>query len=84
MNSATVKMTLLILAILLALILVLQNTQSVTFTFLFWQFSISQILLTVLCLLLGFLLGILAAWRQTHRQSKNAAAAAKPEKPVEQ
>lgn len=64
MNFTTAKMTLLIVALLLALIIVVQNSQAVIFTFLFWEFSISQIVLTVLCLLLGFLLGALVGWRQ--------------------
>ncbi|HOD67188.1 MAG TPA: LapA family protein [candidate division Zixibacteria bacterium] len=45
---------------LLALILIVQNTAVVTFRFLVWQMSISQVLLIPLVLALGFAIGMLA------------------------
>lgn len=58
-TSRAVKQILIVVAILLALIIVLQNTQVVTFRFLFWSFSMSQILLIPLAMLIGFVIGLL-------------------------
>ncbi|MFH2055201.1 MAG: LapA family protein [bacterium] len=69
MNFTTLKMSLLIFALLLALIIIVQNAQAVTLRFLFWEFSLSQILLTIFCLLLGFIVGSLAGWRQRGKRS---------------
>lgn len=58
-TSRAVKQILMVVAILLALVIVLQNTQVVTFRFLFWSFSMSQILLIPLAMLIGFVIGLL-------------------------
>jgi uncharacterized integral membrane protein len=50
----------LILLILLAVLLV-QNTQVVTFRLYFWKIAISQIILVPLAVILGFILGFLVA-----------------------
>lgn len=54
----------LILALALAALLVIvvaQNASVVTYRFLFWTMSMSQVILFPLAVLLGFLLGYLAA-----------------------
>lgn len=51
------------MAAFLLLIFLLQNTEIVSVTFLFWQLSISRILLIPLLILLGFLLGFIVAKR---------------------
>lgn len=43
---------------LLALIILLQNTQQVVFRFLFWSVQASQLLLVVLMLAFGFIIGV--------------------------
>ena len=42
----------------LFLIVLLQNTQVVSLRFLFWQLSMSQIILLPLVILIGFVIGI--------------------------
>lgn len=49
-----------LIVLLLAVIILFQNTQTVTLRFLFWQVSMSQVILMVLTLLIGFSLGYLA------------------------
>ena len=53
----------------LLLILTLQNTQTVSFQFLFWSLAISRILLIPLFILLGFFLGYILA--KVEKSSKN-------------
>jgi len=55
----TAKQVLIGVVVLLLIITLLQNTAVVTFRFLFWEFSISQILLIPLVLLVGFAVGML-------------------------
>jgi uncharacterized integral membrane protein len=50
----------LILLVLLAVLLI-QNTQVVTFRLYFWKIAISQIILVPLAVILGFILGFLVA-----------------------
>ncbi|HLF18362.1 MAG TPA: LapA family protein [Candidatus Omnitrophota bacterium] len=45
--------------LMLPIILLLQNTQVVTVRFLFWQISMSQIILIPLVLVIGFVVGFL-------------------------
>lgn len=47
--------------VLLFLVILLQNTQVVTLKILFWQISMSQIILIPLTMLIGFILGYFAA-----------------------
>jgi len=47
----------------LVLIVLFQNVQTVTIRFLFWQVSLSQIILLPLMLALGFMGGIVAGKR---------------------
>ena len=55
------KIILSLVVAVLALIVLLQNTDVVTFHFLFWSKDISQIVLVVLTLALGFALGFILA-----------------------
>jgi len=57
-----------IIIFILVLILTLQNTQTVSFRFLFWSLTISRILLIPLFILLGFVLGYIIA--KVERPSK--------------
>ena len=47
--------------VVLFLIILVQNTQVVTFRFLMWEFSMSQIILVLLTTLIGIVLGYTAA-----------------------
>ena len=58
-STRTAKQVVIGVTILLVLIVLMQNTAVVTFSFLFWSFSISQILLIPLMLLVGFVIGML-------------------------
>lgn len=51
------------LAVALPLILILQNTSVVTLRFLFWEFSLSQVILLPLVLGLGLLIGFVLGRR---------------------
>ena len=57
------KTKLLIVAVLLVLlaILLIQNTQEVTFRMFFWKISMSQMVLVPLAVLVGFLFGYFLA-----------------------
>ena len=52
------KIAILVVSI-LALIILIQNTQIVTFTLLFWTASMSKIVLIIIAMVLGFVLGFL-------------------------
>lgn len=51
-------------------IFVLQNTEIVTITFLFWRFSISRVLVLLLSLAVGCLVGISIGWEIFGRKKK--------------
>jgi uncharacterized integral membrane protein len=52
---------LIVLGTLLAVVMV-QNAQPITFRFLNWNYQVSQLLLVVIVLVLGFLAGFITAW----------------------
>ena len=57
---------------LVVLIMMLQNTQSITIHILFWQIVLPQILLIFLTLLAGLLIGyLLATLKSGHRKSQH-------------
>lgn len=62
------KTILAIVIFILLLILTIQNTQNVSFRFLFWSLTLSRILLIPLFILLGFVLGYIIA--KVERPSK--------------
>jgi uncharacterized integral membrane protein len=57
------KLKTIIILILVALfvVIVIQNTQAVTIQILFWKISMSRIIFIPLLMLLGFVIGFLAA-----------------------
>lgn len=55
------KIAVVVLLILLAVVLTVQNTEVVTLRFLAWEAAMSQIVLLPLILVLGFVLGFLVA-----------------------
>ncbi|MBW1782539.1 MAG: LapA family protein [Deltaproteobacteria bacterium] len=55
------KHILILTAIILALIFFIQNTQIVTLRLFFWKFSMTQIILLPLTMLIGFALGYIVA-----------------------
>lgn len=55
------KFIAILVVLLLALIILVQNTQIVVFRLLFWTAEISQLLLVLLMLVIGFVLGFLVA-----------------------
>ncbi|MDY6829373.1 MAG: LapA family protein [Pseudomonadota bacterium] len=59
--------TVLVVAGVLLLLFVVQNTEVVTLTFLFWQFPLSRALFVFILLAIGFFLGLLVGWRRQHR-----------------
>ena len=50
-----------VLLVVLCLIILLQNTQMVTLRFLFWELGISRIFLLPLLIIVGFIIGYVAA-----------------------
>jgi uncharacterized integral membrane protein len=57
-----VKNIILIALITLTIIVMVQNAQPVTFRFLNWNYQVSQLLLVVIVLVLGFLAGFITAY----------------------
>ena len=56
-----IKQALLIVFLVLVIILMVQNAQPTTFKFLNWSYQVSQLLLVVIVLAIGFLAGVLVA-----------------------
>jgi uncharacterized integral membrane protein len=56
-----VKQVLLVVFLVLVIIIMIQNAQPTTFKFLNWSYQVSQLLLVVIVLAIGFLTGILVA-----------------------
>jgi len=65
----TVKIILFVVLATLAIIVMVQNAQPITFRFLNWSYQVSQLLLVAIVLVLGFLGGFVTAW--VPRRSKN-------------
>ena len=57
------KPKIILIAVLLVLlgVLLIQNTQEIVFRVFFWQISMSQVILVPLAVLVGFILGYIAA-----------------------
>jgi len=53
------KTILSLIVILISLIILIQNTEVVTFSILFWKLTMSKIVLLVITIILGFLIGFL-------------------------
>ena len=61
------KLILIVLLVVVCMILVLQNTDVVSFRFFFWQFGISRIILIPVFVLVGFMIGYIVGERQKKR-----------------
>lgn len=58
------RLIIILVLVVLAIIFIVQNTQLVSVNFLFLEFQMSQIIMIVLMLLVGFFIGYLAAGKQ--------------------
>lgn len=59
------RVIIILILVLLAIIFIVQNTQVVSVNFLVLTFQMSQIIMIVLMLLIGFFIGYLAGSRKT-------------------
>jgi uncharacterized membrane protein YciS (DUF1049 family) len=79
------KTILLLVLVVLAVILLIQNTQIITFRLYFWQVSISQVILVPLIFVIGFVLGFLVEKFEKRKEKKGLASSAQiPPKPPSQ
>ncbi|MFP3867090.1 MAG: LapA family protein [Desulfobacteraceae bacterium] len=53
------KTIIILVVVLLALVILFQNTQVVTLNLLLWEISMSQIILTITTLVIGFAIGVI-------------------------
>jgi uncharacterized integral membrane protein len=58
------RVVIILLLVILAVIFIVQNTHLVSVDILFWTFQMSQIVMIVLMLLIGFFIGFLAAGKK--------------------
>ena len=58
------RLIIILVLVVLAIIFIVQNTQLVSVNFLLLKFQMSQIIMIVLMLLIGFFIGYLAAGKQ--------------------
>jgi uncharacterized integral membrane protein len=65
------KILIITIAILLLLVILVQNTQVVTLRLFFWEVSMSQIILISLTLLIGFVIGFIVTTVLSKRSRKN-------------
>ena len=65
------KIIVMLTAILLAVIIMVQNTQVIRMRLLFWSLDISKILLLVILLLLGFVVGYVVATISNKKSSES-------------
>ena len=56
-----IKTVFVVMLIMVLLIVMVQNAQPVTFTFLNWKYQVSQLLLVLIVFVLGFLTGFVVA-----------------------
>jgi len=64
------RIVLTIIGFFILFIFILQNSQMIDISFLFWSFKISKILVAIFCVLLGFLLGSYF-WLRVSQKDKN-------------
>jgi uncharacterized integral membrane protein len=60
-NAVKPRVIIILLLVILAIVFIVQNTRVVSVDFLFLKFQMSQIIMIVLMLLIGFFIGYLAA-----------------------
>lgn len=58
------RLIIILVLVVLAIVFIVQNTQLVSVNFLLLEFQMSQIIMIVLMLLIGFFIGYLAAGKQ--------------------
>jgi uncharacterized membrane protein YciS (DUF1049 family) len=58
----TVKIIIFVVLATVAIIVMVQNAQPITFRFLNWNYQVSQLLLVAIVLVLGFLAGFVTAY----------------------
>ena len=66
------KLIVILVLIGLALILIFQNTQSISLNFFFWSLVMPLVILVVTLFALGFVIGFLAAKLERHPRWKNS------------
>lgn len=64
------KTILLIVMTVLVCVIILQNTQVVVFSFFFWEFAISRILLIPIFILIGIVIGYMLAVRSPKKKEE--------------
>jgi len=65
-----IKTVFVVLLVMVLLIIMIQNAQPVTFTFLNWKYQVSQLLLVLIVFVLGFLTGYVVA-KTTRKRKKD-------------
>lgn len=83
-NSGALKIkTIIILALLgIFMIFILQNTTVVEIRFLFWQLSLSRVILLIGSLVIGILIGLLIRWESSvaSKRAKDSSAGSSSER----
>ena len=77
-TGTIVKLAAAVVIGLILLVFVLQNTESVEWTFLFWSFTLNKWVMLALSLLVGFLVGMLVStllWRRRRAEARRRAKA---------
>jgi len=67
----TARTVVLVLMLMLLVILMVQNAQPVKFRFLSWEYDVSQLLLVVIVLTVGFAAGYMMAKMDSRRKKAN-------------
>ena len=69
-SMSTAKLAVIGIVIIFVLIILLQNSNMVTFRFLFWKLSVSQILLLPATLIVGFGIGAVTVLLSTKKKQR--------------
>ena len=72
MTARQLKLALAVLLTALVLVIIVQNTDVVTVRLLLWSFTMSRVILILICTLSGFGVGYLAARLRASRSSRAA------------
>jgi uncharacterized integral membrane protein len=73
-----IKTVFVVMLIMVLLIIMIQNAQPVTFTFLNWKYQVSQLLLVLIVFVLGFLTGYVVAKTGRKRKKDDPPLAPRP------
>lgn len=66
-NFKRVKATVVVILLSVFMIFILQNTQVVEIKFLFWQMSLSRVILLLGALFIGVLVGLVIGWEASKK-----------------